>query len=67
MRKHLIAPIPQSAPALNEGWLDLDGGNRGRGHIGREEISGRVCAGTGRNAGLACCRFWHSNRPANLR
>jgi hypothetical protein len=24
MRKHLIAPIPQSAPALNEGWLDLD-------------------------------------------
>ena len=25
MRKHLIAPIPQSAPALNEGWLDLDG------------------------------------------
>jgi hypothetical protein len=25
MRKHLIASIPQSAPALNEGWLDLDG------------------------------------------
>jgi hypothetical protein len=25
MRKHLIAPIPQSVPALNEGWLDLDG------------------------------------------
>jgi hypothetical protein len=25
MRKHLIAPIPQSAPALNDGWLDLDG------------------------------------------
>jgi hypothetical protein len=25
MRKHLIAPIPQSASALNEGWLDLDG------------------------------------------
>ena len=25
MRKHLIAPIPQSAPTLNEGWLDLDG------------------------------------------
>src|ERR1700680_2276356 len=25
MRKHLIAPIPQSAPALNKGWLDLDG------------------------------------------
>jgi XRCC1 N terminal domain len=25
MRKHLIAPVPQSAPALNEGWLDLDG------------------------------------------
>ena len=25
MRKHLIAPIPQSAPAINEGWLDLDG------------------------------------------
>jgi hypothetical protein len=25
MRKRLIAPIPQSAPALNEGWLDLDG------------------------------------------
>ena len=25
MRKHLIAPIPQSAPALNEGWLDFDG------------------------------------------
>ena len=25
MRKHLIAPIFQSAPALNEGWLDLDG------------------------------------------
>jgi hypothetical protein len=25
MRKHLIAPIPQSAPALNEDWLDLDG------------------------------------------
>src|SRR6202166_204267 len=25
MRKHPIAPIPQSAPALNEGWLDLDG------------------------------------------
>jgi len=24
MRKHLIAPIPQSAPALNERWLDLD-------------------------------------------
>jgi hypothetical protein len=24
MRKHLIALIPQSAPALNEGWLDLD-------------------------------------------
>jgi XRCC1 N terminal domain len=24
MRKHLIAPIPQSAHALNEGWLDLD-------------------------------------------
>jgi hypothetical protein len=24
MRKHVIAPIPQSAPALNEGWLDLD-------------------------------------------
>jgi XRCC1 N terminal domain len=25
MRKHLIASIPQSAAALNEGWLDLDG------------------------------------------
>jgi XRCC1 N terminal domain len=25
MRKHLIAAIPQSAPALKEGWLDLDG------------------------------------------
>lgn len=25
MRKHLIAPIPQDAPALDEGWLDLDG------------------------------------------
>jgi hypothetical protein len=25
MRKRLITPIPQSAPALNEGWLDLDG------------------------------------------
>src|ERR1017187_4309944 len=25
MRKHLIAAIPQSAPALNDGWLDLDG------------------------------------------
>jgi len=25
MRKRLIAPIPQSAPALNEGWLNLDG------------------------------------------
>jgi hypothetical protein len=24
MRKHQIAPIPQSALALNEGWLDLD-------------------------------------------
>jgi hypothetical protein len=24
MRKRLITPIPQSAPALNEGWLDLD-------------------------------------------
>ena len=24
MRKHLIAPIPQSAPALNEGWRNLD-------------------------------------------
>src|ERR1039458_8216837 len=25
MRKHLIAAIPQSAPALNGGWLALDG------------------------------------------
>ena len=25
MRKHLIAPIPQDAPAVDEGWLDLDG------------------------------------------
>jgi hypothetical protein len=25
MRKHLIAPIPQTAPAPDEGWLDLDG------------------------------------------
>ena len=25
MRKHLIAPIPHDAPALDEGWLDLDG------------------------------------------
>jgi hypothetical protein len=25
MRKRLIAPIPPSAPALNEGWLNLDG------------------------------------------
>src|SRR6202140_5910189 len=25
MRKHLIAPIPQSAPALNKGWLAPDG------------------------------------------
>ena len=25
MRKRLIAPISQDAPALNEGWLDLDG------------------------------------------
>jgi hypothetical protein len=25
MRKHLIAPIPQDAPVLDEGWLDLDG------------------------------------------
>jgi hypothetical protein len=24
MRKRLIAPIPQDAPALNKGWLDLD-------------------------------------------
>ena len=24
MRKRLIAPIPQDAPALDEGWLDLD-------------------------------------------
>ena len=40
---------------------------RGRGHIGREGISGRVCAGLRRNAGLACRRFWTSNHPANLR
>jgi hypothetical protein len=25
MRKRLIAPIPQDAPPLDEGWLDLDG------------------------------------------
>ena len=25
MRKNLIAPIPQTAPAPDEGWLDLDG------------------------------------------
>ena len=25
MRKNLIAPIPQSAPVPDEGWLDLDG------------------------------------------
>ena len=25
MREHLIAPIPQDAPAVDEGWLDLDG------------------------------------------
>src|ERR1035437_7930147 len=25
MRKRLITPIPQDAPTLNEGWLDLDG------------------------------------------
>src|ERR1035438_1107579 len=24
MRKHLITPIPQNAPPLDEGWLDLD-------------------------------------------
>jgi hypothetical protein len=24
MRKHLITPIPQDAPHLDEGWLDLD-------------------------------------------
>jgi|SRR5271165_3790146 len=24
MRKNLIAPTPQNAPPLNEGWLDLD-------------------------------------------
>ena len=24
MRKSLIAPIPQDAPPLDEGWLDLD-------------------------------------------
>jgi hypothetical protein len=27
---------------------------RGRGHIGRQGLSGRVCAGLRRNAGLAC-------------
>ena len=25
MRKRLITPIPQDAPSLDEGWLDLDG------------------------------------------
>ena len=25
MRKRLITPIPQDAPTLDEGWLDLDG------------------------------------------
>ena len=25
MRKSLITPIPQDAPPLDEGWLDLDG------------------------------------------
>ena len=25
MRKRLITPIPQGAPSLDEGWLDLDG------------------------------------------
>ena len=24
MRKRLISPIPQDAPSLDEGWLDLD-------------------------------------------
>lgn len=24
MRKRLITPIPQDAPSLDEGWLDLD-------------------------------------------
>ena len=24
MRKNLISPIPQTAPAPDEGWLDLD-------------------------------------------
>jgi hypothetical protein len=24
MRKRLIPPIPQDAPTLDEGWLDLD-------------------------------------------
>src|ERR1700730_2290468 len=41
--------------------------SRGRGHIGREGTSGRLCAGLRRNAGLACHRFWQSNHPANLR
>jgi hypothetical protein len=25
MRKRLIPPIPQDAPSLDEGWLNLDG------------------------------------------
>jgi len=41
--------------------------SRGRGHIGRKGLSGRVCTGLRRNAALACGRSGQSNDPANLR
>ena len=41
--------------------------SRGRGHIGSQGISNRVCTGIGRNTGMACRRFRRSNHPANLR
>jgi hypothetical protein len=67
MRKRLITPIPEDAPAFNEGWLDLDGAAVVE--VTSEEKDYPVESGAGRkrNAGLACRRFWCSNHPPNLR
>ena len=56
------------APDFIDGrWAGPRPRSRGRGHMGRERISCRVCAGLGRDERLAGRPLWHPNHPANLR
>jgi len=57
VRKRLIAPIPQDASSLDEGWLDLDGAAVVE--VTSEEKEYPVEAAlVQEKCGLACRRFW---------